>query len=237
MNYSIFSYRKVYGYVALLLMVLVMSWEFQKVDAALHTESIPEESIRLRILANSDAPADQYVKAIVRDAVVETMNSWITEPMSIEQARVLLQSKEDELQAVIAEVLERYGYSYGFSTTIGQVEFPTKMYGQLVYPAGMYEALLITLGKGDGRNWWCVLFPPLCFTDAVAGEAGAGVDKLSADSSTKPDDEDASYEQSSRKHEELQAAAEVQEVHEVEVKFFIVELVEGIGAWFGSLFA
>src|SRR5690606_5035467 len=88
MNHSIFSYRKVYGYVAILLMVLVMRWESQKVDAAVHTESIPEESIRLRILANSDAPADQYVKAIVRDAVVETMNSWITEPMSIEQARV-----------------------------------------------------------------------------------------------------------------------------------------------------
>lgn len=202
-------------------MVLVMSWEFQKVDAALHTNAIPEEAIRLRILANSDSASDQFIKAKVRDAVVEAMNGWVNEPMSIEEARALLVSREEQLQQVIASTLTSYGYQYGFETTIGQVEFPTKMYGQLVYPAGDYEALLITLGQGEGRNWWCVLFPPLCFTDAVAGEA-VGVTTVSASEQTGSQEEQA-------------AAAD--EASEVEVKFFIVELIEDIGNWFGSLFA
>lgn len=255
MNHSIFSYRKVYGYVALIIIALLMSWEFQKVDAALHMESIPEEAIRLRILANSDAPADQYIKAIVRDAVVETMNGWVKEPLSIEQAREMLKNRESELQAVIADTLMRYGYSYGFTTTIGQVEFPTKMYGQLVYPAGMYEALLITLGKGEGRNWWCVLFPPLCFTDAVAGEA-AGVDTVSADGLEAVDQntQQADSEAKTGKNSEADALAEsgkaditaadvkqdeiiAEEQAGPEVKFFIVELFEDAGAWLGSLFA
>jgi len=216
-----FSYRKVYGYVALILMVLVMSWEYQKVDAALHTESIPEEAIRLRILANSDSASDQYIKAIVRDAVVEAMNSWVNEPMSIEEARATLISRDEELQQIIGNTLKQNGYSYGYETTIGQVEFPTKMYGKQVYPAGEYEALLITLGKGEGRNWWCVLFPPLCFTDAVAGEA-SGVTTVAASEET---------------HSEEQVEQEEAAASDVEVKFFIVELLEDIGAWFGSLFA
>lgn len=246
MNNSIFSYRKVYGYVALILMVLLMSWEFQKVDAALHMESIPEESIRLRILANSDSPSDQYIKAIVRDAVVETMNGWVSEPISIEEAREMLASREAELQAVIAATLEQNGYNYGFTTTIGQVEFPTKMYGQLVYPAGMYEALLVTLGKGEGRNWWCVLFPPLCFADTVAGEATAGVDKVSAEA----EEPAAEKQPTSSETETVQAAdaeadkagakqqeTAVEEAADIEVKFFIVEIFEDIGAWFRSLMA
>jgi len=237
MNYSNFSYRKVYGYVALILMVLVMSWEFQKVDAALHMENIPEEAIRLRILANSDAPKDQYIKAIVRDAVVNTMNGWVTEPISVEQAREMLRARESELQQVIAATLEQNGYTYGFTTTIGQVEFPTKMYGQLVYPAGMYEALLVTLGKGEGRNWWCVLFPPLCFTDAVAGEATAGVDKVNA--SEQIETEATAKVENKAEVEAVDAApaSASDEMAEVEVKFFIVELFEDLGAWISSLFA
>jgi len=237
MNYSNFSYRKVYGYVALILMVLVMSWEFQKVDAALHMENIPEEAIRLRILANSDAPKDQYIKAIVRDAVVNTMNGWVTEPIGVEQAREMLHARESELQQVIAATLEQNGYTYGFTTTIGQVEFPTKMYGQLVYPAGMYEALLVTLGKGEGRNWWCVLFPPLCFTDAVAGEATAGVDKVNASEQTET--EATEKVENKAEIEAVDAAPESasDETAEVEVKFFIVELFEDLGAWISSLFA
>jgi stage II sporulation protein R len=237
-NHSIFSYRKVYGYVALMLMVLLMSWEFQKVDAALHMENIPEEAIRLRILANSDAPSDQYIKAIVRDAVVNTMNGWVTEPISIDEARLMLKNRESQLQDAIAATLQQYGYTYNFTTTIGQVEFPTKMYGQLVYPAGMYEALLVTLGKGEGRNWWCVLFPPLCFTDAVAGEATAGVDTVSASEQTVEGAHKNVTELSSvSEAAQTEQASDSDEAVDVEVKFFIVELFEDLGAWISSLFA
>ncbi|URN96037.1 MAG: stage II sporulation protein R [Candidatus Pristimantibacillus lignocellulolyticus] len=219
-NLFSFSYRKVYGYVAIILIVLLMSWEYQKVDAALHMESIPEESIRLRILANSDSPNDQLIKAVVRDEVVAAMNSWITEPLTIEEAREVLMAHESELQDVIANTLANNGYKYGFTTEIGQVEFPTKMYGQLVYPAGMYEALLITLGEGAGRNWWCVLFPPLCFADTVSGEATADPSVETAVATTTS---------------EVETDSEA--TTDVEVDFFIVELFEDFGAWISSLFA
>lgn len=217
-----FSYRKVYGYVVILLFVLIMSWEYQKVDAAIHMESIPEESIRLRILANSDSPSDQLIKAVVRDEVVAAMNSWVKEPLTIDEAREVLHAHENELQHVIAQTLANNGYHYGFKTEIGQVEFPTKMYGQLVYPAGMYEALLITLGEGEGRNWWCVLFPPLCFADTVSGEA-------TSDPAVQP---------AVAKADSAATESETNtQTTDVEVDFFIVEIFEAIGAWFSSIFA
>lgn len=221
-----FSYRKVYGYVAIILIVLIMSWEYQKVDAAIHHNNIPAESIRLRILANSDSPSDQMIKAIVRDEVVAAMNTWVTEPLTIEQAREVLLAHEAELHKVISSTLQANGYQYGFTTELGQVQFPTKMYGNLVYPAGMYEALLITLGAGEGRNWWCVLFPPLCFSDAVSGEASAeepdsSVETLAAESSN-----DAAFS-------DQDGTAST----EIEVEFFIVDIFKSIGDFFTSLFA
>lgn len=221
-----FSYRKVYGYVAILLIVLLMSWEYQKVDAAIHAESIPGESIRLRILANSDSPTDQKIKAIVRDNVVAAMNNWITEPLTIEEARDVLRAHEAELNRVIGATLIDNGYTYGFTASLGQVEFPTKMYGQLVYPAGMYEALLITLGAGEGRNWWCVLFPPLCFSDSVSGEASAAeIETASVHMISDAEQE-----------EQVHTAADTDST-EVEIDFFIVEIFQSIGQFFSSLFS
>lgn len=160
-----------YGYLILALFVLVMSWEQLRTDAAAIEGSIPEQSIRLRILANSDSPVDQAVKRHVRDAVVNAMNGWVSGPATIEDARATIRSHMGELEAVIAQELQSRGFEYGFQAELAVVPFPTKMYGSRVYPAGNYEALRITLGKGAGQNWWCVLFPPLCFVDAASGEA------------------------------------------------------------------
>jgi len=205
-----------------------MSWEFQKVDAAITQQMIPDESIRLRILANSDSASDQLVKAIVRDGGVEAMNSWITEPLTIEQAREVVLTHQNELEQVIEEVLRAYGYDYGYSAELAVVDFPTKMYGQLIYSAGEYEALLITLGEGKGRNWWCVLFPPLCFVDAVSGEVAPKSASIASDQS------ESAKTVVSKQQVELASASEQDQV---EVKFFIVELFESIGSWITSLFA
>lgn len=231
-----FSYRKIYGYIAIILVILMMSWEFQKVDAAIVGQMIPEESIRLRILANSDSANDQLIKAVVRDEVVAAMNNWITEPLTIEQARQVVQDHMPELELVIAETLLSNGYEYSYAAELEVVDFPTKMYGQLVYAAGQYEALLITLGEGKGRNWWCVLFPPLCFVDAVSGEAAP----KSASPAPTEDAESAFHaSEVSEGPDELivQEQASEQEQEQVEVKFFIVELIDSIGAWFSALFA
>lgn len=160
-------YRPSYGYVMLLLMLLVMCWEYALNDKAIAEGAIPAEAIRLRILANSDSAADQAVKRHVRNAVSAELNRLLAEAKSIEEARRVLSERLPELTAVVRRELQERGFMYDAEAELGLVPFPAKVYGSRIYPAGNYEALLITLGEGKGENWWCVLFPPLCFADAV----------------------------------------------------------------------
>ncbi|MCA1040244.1 stage II sporulation protein R [Bacillus infantis] len=132
---------------------------------------IPQEAIRLRILANSDSEGDQALKRLVRDAVNKEITEWVSELTSIEEARSLIKSRLPEIQEIAENVVEEENSVQTVKANFGKVDFPTKLYGQFLYPAGEYEAILITLGEGDGANWWCVLFPPLCFLDFSNGVA------------------------------------------------------------------
>lgn len=129
---------------------------------------IPDEAIRLRILANSDSEEDQAMKHKVRDAVNEEVTEWVEEMVDIEEARALISSRIDEIDAIVGETLGNTDQSYTVEYR-KDVQFPTKLYGNFLYPAGEYEAILITLGEAKGANWWCVVFPPLCFLDFSFG--------------------------------------------------------------------
>ncbi|WP_068620707.1 stage II sporulation protein R [Paenibacillus tuaregi] len=206
--------------------VLVMSWEEQKTDAAVTSTEIPKDSIRLRILANSDRPEDQVVKRSVRDAVVEQMNGWVKtleNPQSLEEARAVVREKLPEIEEQVGRTLKAKGETYGYKVELGVVPFPTKMYGGEVYPAGDYEAVRVTLGSGTGQNWWCVLFPPLCFIDAGTGDAVA---QKAGDIKT------ASAEGSQKSGAEQGEKAE----QAPKVRFFLWELLSGFFHWVGSLF-
>ncbi|MCY9074994.1 stage II sporulation protein R, partial [Bacillus inaquosorum] len=132
---------------------------------------IPDEAIRLRILANSDSNQDQQLKRHIRDAVNKEITTWVEDITSIEEARRVIRSKLPEIKDIAKETMEEEGANQSISVDFDKISFPTKLYGNMVYPAGEYEAILITLGNGDGANWWCVLFPPLCFLDFSNGEA------------------------------------------------------------------
>ncbi|MCL6637099.1 MAG: stage II sporulation protein R [Alicyclobacillus sp.] len=139
--------------------------------SAPHAAPIPAEALRLRVVANSDSPADQALKLRVRDAVVRTVAGVVAGAQSAADARARVQRALPQIQAAAAAVVAQAGVSYGVRTDVGPVPFPTKVYGNQVYPAGTYEALRVTLGAGRGQNWWCVLFPPLCFIDLADGSA------------------------------------------------------------------
>jgi stage II sporulation protein R len=218
-----FPYRASYGYVILAIMMLVMSWESMKSDAAVASGAIPEESIRLRILANSDSPADQAVKRHIRDAVVADMQRYATQSHTIEEARQDIASRLPAIEELVRDELAKRGFRYAVKAELGTVPFPTKMYGGTVYPAGDYEALRITLGAGDGQNWWCVLFPPLCFVDSVSGEA-AEVQTAAASAAAAQQDGDV----------EQQTASAPEKP---EVKFFLWELLQKIGEFISKLFS
>ncbi|KIL38152.1 hypothetical protein SD70_28115 [Gordoniibacillus kamchatkensis] len=174
-------------YLTVALSILMASWDANRSTAAFAAGDIPQDAIRLRILANSDTAADQWIKHRIRDAIVEEMQNWVAEPQTVDEARAAIDSHLPELRDLADGLLAKYGYPYRSTVELGVVPFPTKMYGDKVYPAGNYEALRVSLGKAEGQNWWCVLFPPLCFVDAVTGEAVAKEDK--ADKSDKAGNE------------------------------------------------
>lgn len=225
------------------LMILLMSWEGQKSDAAALGGSIPEESIRLRILANSDRPGDQVIKRQVRDAIVEQMNGWVQHlenPVSLAEAREIIESNLALVEDTVKRTLEKSGKSYTYKVELGVVPFPTKMYGGAVYPAGDYEALRVTLGKGEGKNWWCVLFPPLCFVDAGSGEALAkgrtdvqNAAGKAAGAENAAGNIDAAGADANDGTVQLQVQAQQEET---KVRFFLWDLLSGLWDWIVSLF-
>ncbi|MBT2688647.1 stage II sporulation protein R [Bacillus sp. ISL-47] len=192
---------------------------------------IPSEAIRLRILANSDYEEDQDIKRKVRDAVNAEITEWVAELTSIEVARDLIQSRLPEIQKIAEEVVEEEGSDQKVNADFGKVNFPTKLYGQFLYPAGEYEAILITLGEGKGANWWCVLFPPLCFLDFSNGVAvSEGFEEGDKKGEVKAEKEVAAAAADTKKEEKEEAAPVYTEEDEqpVEVKFFLVEIWEKI---------
>ncbi|MCL2817112.1 MAG: stage II sporulation protein R [Clostridiales bacterium] len=122
--------------------------------------------IRLHVIANSDSPYDQEVKLLVRDKVIEVLESALAGVSGKEEAAAVIGQNLGLIEEACREVLAGLA-DYGVRAGLGEAEFPTKAYGDWVLPAGEYDALRIVLGEGRGRNWWCVLFPPLCFVDAV----------------------------------------------------------------------
>ncbi len=122
--------------------------------------------LRLHVIANSDSVYDQEVKFQVRDEILNLLSDVMKDAASKEEAmkdiRMVLPQIEEECNAV----LKNYT-TYTASASLEKADFPTRRYGDLVLPAGNYDALRIVLGDGDGHNWWCVLFPPLCFVDAT----------------------------------------------------------------------
>ena len=153
---------------------MVMSWEqgithaawlqsFEVMSKGSVEQIIPQQSIRLRILANSDQPADQWLKKYVRDAVIAEVNNGLIGLDTIEQARMMIRAQIPQMEDMINQKISDAGFKYEAKIELARVPFPTKVYGNRIYPAGEYEALRIILGAGEGKNWWCVLFPPLCF--------------------------------------------------------------------------
>ncbi|MBB6622590.1 stage II sporulation protein R [Clostridium gasigenes] len=128
-------------------------------------EDIQNEIIRFHVLANSDTEEDQKLKLKVRDKVIENMASKFIGISNIDDARKIMLDSMDEVNSIAKEVIEENGYSYGVKSELSRENFPDKMYGDTLFPQGNYEAFRILIGEANGQNWWCVMFPPLCFVD------------------------------------------------------------------------
>lgn len=137
-------------------------------------DSIRENVLRLHILANSDSAEDQSLKLKVRDAVLLRTDELFGECENEREAARAAADGLDMLKAEAERVVKENGYAYGVSATVCDMWFEDRVYDDFTLPAGMYEAVRITIGEGKGRNWWCVMFPAVCLPSATKGNRKLG---------------------------------------------------------------
>lgn len=143
-------------------------WRTETVSAKIEKtqEHMAEEVLRFHVLANSDSKEDQNLKMKVKDKVI----SWMEDEMgekNLDETKAFIRIHIPEIEELALETIREEGYSYPVKAALEKTAFPEKTYGDVTFPAGTYEALRIQIGKAEGHNWWCVLYPNLCFLDSV----------------------------------------------------------------------
>lgn len=161
--------RKLILFLALIISIIYMlSFHSNSQEAYV---DIKDEIIRLHVKANSDREEDQALKLKVRDKILGEVIPLLENSKSIEETRTIVKENLDNIKSIAEKVIKEEGKDYPVEVYFGMENFPTRKYGEIVLPAGEYEALLVTIGEGKGKNWWCVMFPPLCFVEMDHGVA------------------------------------------------------------------
>ena len=146
--------------------VIVAIFVYINVNAEVDEIVIPEAAIRVRVIANSNSIHDQSMKMKVKEYIEQNISSQLIDVTSVDEARDIISSNIDDLNDGIQTLFDDNGYDMNFLIHFGDNYFPEKDYKGVHYEAGAYESLVVTIGSGNGDNWWCVLFPPLCLLDA-----------------------------------------------------------------------
>ncbi len=131
---------------------------------------IPEDALRIRVIANSNDEYDQGVKSIVKENIQYKMYDLLKDTKGIDEARKIIHNNLNNIDSEVENTLQLLNYNLGYDINYGLNYFPSKEYKGVIYNEGYYESLVITLGEGKGDNWWCVLFPPLCLIEAEASD-------------------------------------------------------------------
>lgn len=200
--------------IAAILLVVLAAWMISYTYAEDVNAGLSQNLVRLHVIANSDSPEDQALKLKVRDAIIDYMKSQLASSKDINETRSIINNNLKSIEEVSNDVIKKNNSSYSVKASMGNYSFPTKTYGDIALPAGEYQALRVVIGEGEGANWWCVLFPPLCFVDATHGAIPDSVKKDLKDSLTAEE-----YK--------LITTADNSEDIPVKVKFKVVEFLQG----------
>lgn len=142
-------------------------------------QSISDKILRFHVLANSDTAKDQKLKLKVRDAVGDYMSDRLKEADSRKESEDIVKVSIPQIEQVAAGIIQEEGYAYPVEASLENCSFPEKTYGDFTFPAGEYEALRVVIGEGEGHNWWCVMYPNLCFSGSVYAVDTQSGEKLS----------------------------------------------------------
>ena len=153
--------------ILILLSLFILISAISYVDAV--SNNIADSVFRLHVIANSNSKEDQELKLKVRDELLSYMNIISKDSTSKQEAMQIANEHKEEFTQIVEKVIKENGYNYTVNVQIGKADFPTKYYGDITLPAGTYDALKVQVGEAKGQNWWCVMFPPLCFVDVSTG--------------------------------------------------------------------
>lgn len=154
--------KKIWAAICGIMLIIMFAYVLEDMRGT----SLSRDVLRLHVIANSDNPGDQQLKLEVKDQVVNLMRQTLTDVSDAEEARRIAVREIPVIKKNAEAIIARQGYDYPVNVEVGQYAFPTKSYGNLVFPAGDYQAVRVIIGEGQGKNWWCVLFPPLCMVSS-----------------------------------------------------------------------
>lgn len=172
-----------------------------------------DKLIRFHVLANSDSEKDQELKLKVRDEVIKYLQPMLEKSRSIQESENIILKESNNLKNISKNIIEENGYNYDVKVNLEYSKFPAKQYSNVVLPAGEYKSLRIIIGEGEGKNWWCVMFPPLCFVDENNGVIDKETDEKLQDVLTEEE-----YE--------LIAGENLNKAENKKMKFKIVEIID-----------
>ena len=210
--------NRIYILASILVVILITSTfviikEVNKIEAC--TYDYKDKLIRFHVIANSDSDKDQKLKLKVRDEVISYLQPKLENSNSIEESEKIIKNEYKTLENISKKVISKNGYNYIVKVGLEYSNFPAKQYSSVVLPAGKYKALRIIIGEGKGKNWWCVMFPPLCFIDDQNGIIDEKTDKKLKEVLTEEE-----YD--------LIMAKNKREVKNLEFKFKITEVFQNI---------
>ena len=210
--------NRIYILASILVVILITSTfviikEVNKIEAC--TYDYKDKLIRFHVIANSDSDKDQKLKLKVRDEVISYLQPKLENSNSIEESEKIIKNEYKTLENISKKVISKNGYNYTVKVGLEYSNFPARQYSSVVLPAGKYKALRIIIGEGKGKNWWCVMFPPLCFIDDQNGIIDEKTDKKLKEVLTEEE-----YD--------LIMAKNKNEVKNLEFKFKITEVFQNI---------
>lgn len=159
--------KKILFGAAVLFVCGLMYFYGKATDGQQMQRDIAEQVIRLHVVANSDSEEDQKLKLEVKEQIVELLREELREDTSVAMAQQTLRSHLNEVEKTARAYIQEKGYDYEVEARLVTCYFPVKQYGDMTFPAGEYKALKVNIGKHQGRNWWCVMYPTLCFVDST----------------------------------------------------------------------
>lgn len=202
----------------------------QDENRILNYDEVKDTLIRFHVIANSDKDEDQNLKLKVKNKVIDYLYPYLNASESLEQSRKIIKDKMDEVKKLAEQVIKDNNYKYGVKVELSRENFPEKSYGKITLPQGNYEAFRIIIGSGQGKNWWCVMFPPLCFVDETKAEVE--YDKTESRLNSKKDSSEFKIDLNSSKDksEESDKPKNNKEENkdEVQIKFKIVEILKDL---------